>query len=77
MADLARDRLRLDRLEPQRLLPNFFPLRAPRAFLAQQKSLASGVLRCAPSSAAARVSGHSIAIEAAAVAGSKTAKKEK
>jgi uncharacterized protein (DUF736 family) len=74
MADLARDRLRLDRLEPQRLRSNFFPLRW-RAFLARQKSVPSGVLRCASSGAASIVSGPSIAIEAAVVAGSKTAKR--
>src|SRR5215468_3128576 len=50
MADLARDRLRLDRLESQRRRVDFFPLRKriPR----ETKSLPAAVLRCA---AAARV----------------------
>jgi uncharacterized protein (DUF736 family) len=59
---------------PQRLRLNFLPLRW-RAFLARQESFPSGVLwlRVGPAGAASIVSGFWIAIEAAVVAGSKTA----
>jgi hypothetical protein len=79
MADLARDRLRLDRLMPQRLRSNFFPLRCAHSSR-NKKSFPFDVLRCATTRARVRPRSSpalSIAIEAAVVAGSKTAKQEK
>jgi hypothetical protein len=78
MADLARDRLRLDRLGPQRRRVDFLPLRF--AHSSRNKKLSpppsSAVLRPEDGCGGDRPR-PLIAIEAAVVAGSKTATKEK
>jgi hypothetical protein len=78
MADLARDRLRLDRLSRNACGETFFPCasRIPRE--TRNFPLQRPPLRCGPRAGAASiVSGPLIAIEAAVVAGSKHSKKEK
>lgn len=69
MADLAEDRLRLDRLDAT-AFQNFLPLSAAPPFLARQKSSGPAVLRCAAAlkGALPLASGWSIAIEATVVA---------
>jgi len=74
--DLAEGRLRLDRLGPQRRRRVFLPL-GFRPFLARHESPAAAVLRSrfGPRADASSIaSGRSIAIEAAVVAVSRTAK---
>ena len=82
--DLAEDRLRLDRLSRNDVGSTFFPW-AFGPFLARQESmppqgggLSAAILRCRcgpQAGASSIVFGLSIAIEAAAVAGSKTARR--
>ncbi|MBO1325649.1 hypothetical protein K2X14_11925 [Acetobacter sp. TBRC 12305] len=69
MADLAEDRLRLDRLAAT-AFRNFLPLTAAPSFLAGQESSGPAVLRCAAAlkGALPLASGWSIAIEATVVA---------
>jgi hypothetical protein len=73
--DLAEDRLRLDRLAAT-AAQNFLPLgvppipREPRNFCSRRPPL-----RCGPAGASPIASGLQIAIEAAVVAGSKTARR--
>ncbi|WP_256940090.1 hypothetical protein [Acetobacter malorum] len=69
MADLAEDRLRLDRLAAT-AFRNFLPLTAAPSFLARQESSGPAVLRCAAAlkGALPLASGWSIAIEATVVA---------
>lgn len=69
MADLAEDRLRLDRLAAT-AFQNFLPLSAAPPFLARQESSGLAVLRCAAAlkGALPLASGWSIAIEATVVA---------
>jgi uncharacterized protein (DUF736 family) len=63
---------------PATAVADFFPLPAAPAFVAQQTSRRSAVLRCAPArmSAASIAPGRSIAIEVAMVAGSKQRSQE-
>ncbi|UMM07943.1 hypothetical protein MKW11_12115 [Gluconobacter frateurii] len=69
MADLAEDRLRLDRLAAT-AFQNFLPLTAAPSFLARQENSGPAVLCCAAAlkGALPLASGWSIAIEATVVA---------
>jgi hypothetical protein len=78
MADLARDRLRLDRLGRNAVGETFFPWAKAHSSRSKKVSRRRPPLRSGPRAGASSiVPGLSIAIEAAVVAGSKTAKKEK
>jgi len=75
MADLARDRLRLDRLSRNAGGETFFPWASPIPREARKSPRRRPPLRSGPRAGASSiVPGLSIAIEAAVVAGSKTAK---